>query len=105
MANKVLLITGVIIFGVVATIIAINYYYHHPTRPFYLPPATSGKLDKFGIKKSTYLNVLVVKNGITTRMIPKTTRDQEEKDHQRRSCSKMMMVAGKYKVLRCVMAC
>jgi len=30
MANKVLLITGVIIFGVVATIIVINYYFPPP---------------------------------------------------------------------------
>ena len=40
MVNKVLVLTGVILFGVVATIIAINYCYH-PTRPFYPPPATS----------------------------------------------------------------
>jgi hypothetical protein len=51
MVNKVLLLTGVILFGVVATIIAINYYYYHPIRPFYPPPPTSGKLDKFGIKE------------------------------------------------------
>jgi hypothetical protein len=51
MPNRILL-TGLIIFGVVAIIIALNYYYnYHPIRSFYTPPPTSGKLDKFGIKE------------------------------------------------------
>src|SRR5436309_6694396 len=49
MVNRILPSAGVIIFGIVVIIIAINYY--HPTRPFYPPPPTSGKLDKFGIKE------------------------------------------------------
>ena len=54
MTNKRLLLAGIIIFGIVAvTIIAINnyFFYYHPVRPFYPPPPTSGKLDKFGIKE------------------------------------------------------
>jgi len=51
MPNR-LVLTGLIIFGIVAIIMALNYYYnYHPIRPFHTPPPTSGKLDKFGIKE------------------------------------------------------
>jgi hypothetical protein len=43
---------GVFIFCVIAIIIiAIYYYNYYPIRPFYPPPPTAGKLDKFGIKE------------------------------------------------------
>ena len=53
MANR-LLLASVIIFSIIAVILSINYYYniyYHPVRPFYPPPPTSGRLDKFGIKE------------------------------------------------------
>jgi hypothetical protein len=44
---------GVVILGVIAIIIITVYYYYnyYPIRPFYPPPPTAGKLDKFGIKE------------------------------------------------------
>jgi hypothetical protein len=52
MARRLISVIGVIIFGILAIIIIVNYYYnYHPVRPFYPPPPTSGKLDKFGIKE------------------------------------------------------
>jgi hypothetical protein len=54
MANKALQLAAGILFGIVTVIFAINYYYYyysHPVRPFYPPPPTSGRLDKFGVKE------------------------------------------------------
>ena len=54
MARRLISVIGVIIFAVVVIVISINYYYnysYHPVRPFYPPPPTAGKLDKFGIKE------------------------------------------------------
>ena len=52
--RRLISVIGVIIFAVVVIVISINYYYNYsyrPVRPFYPPPPTAGKLDKFGIKK------------------------------------------------------
>jgi len=48
-----LLLASIIIIGILAVIISINYYNisYHPVRPFYPPPPTSGRLDKFGVKE------------------------------------------------------
>jgi len=97
---------GVIIFGVIAIItIAIYYYYnYYPIRPFYPPPPTAGKLDKFGIKE-IYLSKRGGEEWYLNTEIPRTAHEPEERDRRPRSCKKTTMVAGKYKVVKCVMVC
>jgi hypothetical protein len=53
MTRRLISVIGIIILGIIAIVITVNYYYYnyHPIRPFHPPPATSGKLDKFGIKE------------------------------------------------------
>jgi hypothetical protein len=85
MPNRILL-TGLIILGIVAIIIALNYYYnYHPIRPFHRNAEA--------------------KNGILALMIQKTTHKLEVRDHQLHLFNKTMMVVGKFKTLKFDMGC
>jgi hypothetical protein len=98
MKKNTLLRIGIIVFVVIASITLIyNYYLISPTTRY-------AGVDKFGIKE-----IFPTKTGGEEWFMnmddPGSDPKREEKDHQPSSCNKMMMVVGKYEVLRCVMAC